>query len=127
MRNGIYAIYMGKEYEAGYKDPETLILRSSNSSDLDNGFSLHKGIIYTKSVHRRDLKQVYKISTIATYKGYKFEVLKEDGDKILLSVMSGDYRIYENLGMDMVDRGIYQKWVNKNEVTSLYEEKNTMI
>ena len=37
--------------------------------------------------------------------------------------MKGDYRVFESIGMDMIDRGIYQKWVNKIEVTSIQEVK----
>ena len=69
------------------------------------------------------MEETYSITTYAEYKNVKLQVLKEDGDKILLSGMVGDYRIFESLGMDMVDRGVYHKWVNKNDVTLLYEEK----
>ncbi|NLI58066.1 MAG: hypothetical protein GX387_06030, partial [Clostridium sp.] len=47
----------------------------------------------------------------------------EDGDKILLSNLIGDYRVFERLGMKMVDKGVYEKWVDKSDVTAIYEEK----
>lgn len=123
MRDGIFAIYAGNEYEVGLKEDGSFILRSQNSNDVANGFSLYKGVIYVKVVHRVDLKEVYEISTFAEYKGIKFRVIKEDKDNLLLCSMKGDYRIFESLGMDMVDRGVYHKWANKNDITSLYEEK----
>lgn len=123
MKDGIYAIYMGNEYEVGLKEDGSFILRSQNSNDVVNGFSIYKGIIYVKVVQRADLKDVYEISTFAEYKGMKFRVMKVDKDNVLLCSMKGDYRVFENLGMDMVDRGVYHKWVSKNDVTSLYEEK----
>ncbi len=122
MRNGIYAVYQGNEYEAGKKS-DSFFLRSYNSNDVAKGFFLYKGTVYIKDVQRSDLEEVYSITTFAEYKKVKLQVLKEEGERILLSGMVGDYRIFENLGMDLVDRGIYHKWVNKNDVTSLYEEK----
>jgi hypothetical protein len=124
MRNGIYAVHMGNEYEAVVKDDNSFILRSKNSSDESNGFSLYKGIVYVKTVQRSDLKEIYRITTLAEFKGIKFQVINEDGDNILLSAIVGDYRVFENLGMVMVDRGVYQKWVNKNDVTLLHEVKS---
>jgi hypothetical protein len=124
MRNGMYAIHLGIEYEVRVKDANSFILRSTNSSDVSsNGFYLNKGMNYVKSVQRSELKEVYRISTIAEFKGVKFQVIKEDGDNLLLSTMNGDYRVFEKLGMDMVDRGVYQKWVSKNDITLLQEIK----
>lgn len=123
MKDGIFAIYMGNEYEAGLKDDGSFILRSQNSSDAANGFSLYKGQIHIKVVQRDDLKEVYDISTLAVYKGIIFRVIKEEKDQLLLCSMKGDYRVFESLGMDMVDKGVYHKWVSKNDVTALYEEK----
>lgn len=121
MKDGIFAIYMGNEYEVGLKEDGSFILRSQNSKDLANGFTLYKGVIYIKVVQRSELEEVYKIRNYATYQGYKFGVEKEDGDKLLLH--TGDYTIYQKLNLEMVDRGVYNKWVSKNDVTSLYEEK----
>lgn len=123
MRNGIYAIYQGNEYEAGTKGVNSYFLRSYNSNDVAKGFFLYKGTVYIKDVQRSDLVELYSIATFAEYKNIKLQVLKEDGDKILLSGMVGDYRVFESLGMDMVDRGVYHKWVNKCDLTSLREEK----
>lgn len=126
MRNGIYAIYQKNEYEAGAKGGDSYFLRSYNKDDIANGFSLYKGIVYIKNLQRSDLEEVYSITTFAEYRNVKFQVLKEDGDRILLSGMVGDYRVFEDLGMDMVDKGVYHKWVNKNDVTSIYEEKKSL-
>lgn len=123
MKDGIFAIYMDKEYEVGLKDDGSFILRSENDNDLANGFYLYKGVIYVKVVQRADLKDVYEISTFAEYKGTKFRVIKDENDSLLLCSMKGDYKVFERLGMDMVDRGVYQKWIGKKDATSLYEEK----
>jgi len=123
VRNDIYTIYKGKEYEVGAMNPDIVSLRSYDPSDVSDGFSLYKGVVYIKRVHRSELEEIYSITTYAEYEGIKFQVIKEDGDKILLSNLIGDYRVFERLGMKMVDKGVYEKWVDKSDVTAIYEEK----
>ena len=84
---------------------------------------MYKGTIYFKYVHRSELEEIYRISTYAEFKGIKLQAIKEDGDKILLSGVIGDYRVFESLGMKIVDKGVYEKWVDKSDVTRIYEEK----
>jgi hypothetical protein len=123
MRDGIFAMYKGTEYEAGASDDDSFTLRSHNIKDVIKGFSPYKGVVYVKDVNRSELDEIWRIRTYAEYKNYKFGVRKEDGDKILLSGTVGDYRFFESLGMDLVDQGVYQKWVNKSDIASIYEEK----
>ena len=40
-----------------------------------------------------------------------------------MSGVIGDYRVFESLGMKIVDKGVYEKWVDKSDVTRIYEEK----
>ncbi|MRN53036.1 hypothetical protein [Paenibacillus monticola] len=124
MKNGIYAIYKGNEYEAGTKGANTIVLRSYNCNDISKGFSLYKNILYTKNVERNEVEELYSISTIADFKGIKFQVIKEEGSTVLLSSINGDYKVLENLGLDMADKGVYQKWIDISELTSMHEEKN---
>jgi len=124
VRNDIYAIYKGKEYEAGIsEESNVIVLCSQDPNDVSKGFSLYKGTIYLKYVHRSELEEIYSITTYAEYEGIKFQAIKEDGDKILLSGVIGDYRVFESLGMKIVDKGVYEKWVDKSDVTAIYEEK----
>lgn len=124
MRKGIFAIYQGVEYEAGVISPNVFSLHSYSSADVLKGFSLHKGKVYVKNVQRSELDEVYKISTYAIYQGYKFGVYKEEGEKLLL--FTGDYSIYKELNLEMVDRGVYEKWVNKSDITSVFEGRHPL-
>lgn len=114
-------MYNGREYEAGVKEDGSITLRSNDSNDLKNGFAIYKNIIYIKRVKSNEVESVYSVKTYADYKGYKCQVLKEVDSKLLLHAMIGDYRICESLGFDMVDRGVYNKWVNSKNVERVYE------
>ena len=34
---------------------------------------------------------------------------------ISIVTMTGDYKIWEKLSMNLIDKGIYQKWINKDD------------
>jgi len=127
LKDGLFAIYSGREYEVGVKEGGGVTLRSNNSNDLKNGFALYKNIIYIKEVKSKDVESIYSVKTYADYKGHKCKVLKEIDDKLLLHAMIGDYRICESLGFNMVDRGVYNKWVDIKAVERIYEEKEEIL
>ena len=124
MKNGKYAIYLGKEYISGKNKDGKLILRSTNIKDVENGFepcepfrfrNCEKEIVCLKFVSRADVEDYYRLNTKALYAGYEFEVIEEKDDKISIVAMTGDYRDWLNLGMDCIEKGVYQKWINKKE------------
>ena len=94
-----------------------------DSNDIKNGFILYKGLIYVKTVKLSELAGIYSIKTYANYKGYKCQVLKEQNGKLLLNAIIGDYKICEDLGFQMIDRGVYNKWVDLKELNDIHEEK----
>jgi hypothetical protein len=117
-------MYKGKEYEAGVNADRSYILLSHDSNDLENGFGLDKrDEVYVKIVQRSELDEVYKITAYAEYKTFKFIVIKEDKKSLLLFSLINDYKINQSLGFDMIDKGVYQKWIAKNDVTSINIEK----
>lgn len=118
MRNNIFAIYHGTEFAAGIKADGRIILRSERFTDELFGFENKKSAdntIYVKYVHQNDIEQIYKKQIEAIYKGYKFEVVETKGDMISIVTMTGDYKICEKFSMNLIDKGIYQKWINKDD------------
>ncbi|MFP7254772.1 hypothetical protein SFC02_10755 [Terribacillus goriensis] len=129
MRNNIFAIYHGKEYAAGIKADGKIILRSEDSQAEQFGFenkTIADNTIYVKYVHQNDIEQIYKKQIEAIYKGYKFEVVETKGDMISIVTMTGDYKIWEKLSMNLIDKGIYQKWINKDDAI-INEIKNIIL
>lgn len=125
MKDGKFAIYMGKEYMSGKNKDGKIILRSTNIKDVENGFepcepfmfrSCEKEIVCLKLVNRSDVEDYYKIKVKASYAGFVFDVAEVRDDKISIMAMTGDYRDWLNLGMKCIDKGVYQKWVNRGEV-----------
>lgn len=119
MKKGRFAVYNGKEYSADFIKGKGIVLRSQNSSDIDMGFQKYDGynksIVAIKFVDRSELSEFYRLITKALYAGYEFEVIEEKDNMISIVAMTGDYRNWLNLGMECIDKGVYQKWIQKDE------------
>jgi hypothetical protein len=117
MKGNIFAMYMGKEYQAGVRADGSIILRSDDENDISNGFiennGINKSIKCYKYVLKSELDEIYRKNVRAEYKGYEFSVIDERDDMLLICTMTGNYQVWLQLGMVTVDKGVYQKWVEK--------------
>ncbi|WP_455717613.1 hypothetical protein [Anaerosporobacter sp.] len=118
MRNTTFAIYNGIEYSAGIKADGSIVLRSNNICDESKGFfekRIGNNSVYIKYVQRNEVEEIYDKRFWATYKGYKFEVVDENAEQISIIIMVGDYSDWLQLGMKPIDKGVYQKWIDRDE------------
>lgn len=121
MKKERFAVYNNKVYSADYIKGKGIVLRSEDEKDIySNGFQKYEGynkkIVAIKFVDKSDISEFYQLNKIAVYLGYKFEIVEERAEKISIVAMTGDYRDWINLGMECIDKGVYQKWVDRNEV-----------
>ena len=124
MKDGEFAIYLGKEYSAGKIEKGKIVLRSTDIEDVKNGFEpckpfnikyIEDKIVCMKFVNSSEITEYYRIRTMAIYKGFEFEIVEETEDKLSIVTMIGDCTEWKRLGMKCIERYVYQKWINKNE------------
>ena len=124
MKDGEFAIYLGKEYSAGKIEKGKIVLRSTDIEDVKNGFEpckpfniryVEDKIVCMKYVNSSEITEYYILRTMAIYKGFEFEIVEETEDKLSIVTMIGDCREWKRLGMKCIERYVYQKWINKNE------------
>ena len=117
MKGNIFAMYKGKEYQAGIRADGSIILRSDDENDISNGFTenngVNKSIKCYKYVLKSEVDEIYRKNIRAEYSGYDFSVVDERDEMLLICTMTGSYQEWLQLGMVSVDKGIYQKWVEK--------------
>ncbi len=125
MKSSVFAIYQGKKFTSGIDQNGKVILRSTDIEDVDNGFEKcepykyrreEKPVVCIKWVEPQEIEKYYRVYTGASYCGFDFEVIGENEQKVSIIAVDGDYRNWEALGMKCIDKGLYQKWVNKSEV-----------
>lgn len=111
---GKYTLYMGKQYEVLDYDKESgLVELKSDDSEIKN-------II----VKRSDVGEIYYIQTNCFYKGYKFQVISEKDDSILIYTSNNE--VGAKLNMEFIERSVYHKWVKKSEIDRIVEDKSLM-
>lgn len=119
MKRGNYAVFEGKEYSADFIKGKGIVLRSYDIIDLNRGFQKYDGynknICCIKFVDKKEVSAFYKLKTRAIYRGFEFDVIEEKEEQISIVAMTGDYRDWLSLGMKCIDKGVYQKWIDKNE------------
>lgn len=120
----MFAIYNGKEYEVSPMGEDSYALISTDLKDLKQGFSQHFSGKYIKNVKRDTLQELYFINTLALYRGHKFGVSAEKDDQLLIG--TSDYELLEKFNLVFVDRGVYEKWVDKCDLEKIWEEKTTI-
>ena len=124
MKDGEFAIYLGKEYSAGETQEGKIVLRSTDIEDVKNGFEpckpfniryVEDKIVCMKYVNSSEITEYYIIRSMAIYKGFEFIVDEETEDMLSIVAMGGDCRGWKRLGMKCIEKYVYQKWINKNE------------
>ena len=133
MKDGKYAIYLGKEYSAGEIEKGKIVLRSTDIEDVKNGFEpckpfniryVEDKIVCMKYVNSSEITEYYILRTMAIYKGFEFIVDEETEDMLSIVAMGGDCRGWKRLGMKCIEKYVYQKWINKNEAEIKIVKKN---
>ena len=133
MKDGKYAIYLGKEYSAGEIEKGKIVLRSTDIEDVKNGFEpckpfnikyIEDKIVCMKFVNSSEITEYYRIRTKAIYKGFEIQVDEETEDMLSIVAMGGDCRGWKRLGMKCIEKYVYQKWINKNEAEIKIVKKN---
>ena len=132
MKEGEHAIYLGKEYTSGRMANGKLVLRSTDIRDVEKGFEpckpfrikrLEEEIVCMKYVDLSEVEDYYLLRTRALYRGYVFQVLEETEDQFSITSPTGDYRVWLSLGMKLIDKGVYQKWIPKEEAAIRIEKE----
>ena len=127
MKSNIFAIYKGKEYQAGMRADGSVIVRSNDEKDINDGFinntGINKSVKCYKYVLKSELDEIYRKNIKAEYNGYEFSVIDQNDDMLLISTMTGNYKVWLQLGMESVDKGVYQKWVDKKHLIIKIEKE----
>ncbi|GAA4213957.1 hypothetical protein GCM10022220_39700 [Actinocatenispora rupis] len=118
MRDGFYARWRGAEYEAAPSSGGAHLY--SGEGDLP-GFEAVASGRYRRIVSFSDLDEFGYVITAGALRGEPVKVLAEHEEWLRVEYTGGRAPRAERLGLDRFDRGVYQSWVLRTEVTDLHE------
>lgn len=134
VKMGYYALYEGKEYSSAFpKKDGTIIIRSYNKEDLENGFiDISDTNIFEKCykyVPIKDITELYDITTTAIYEGVEFGIRQEKEGMIYIitSSTTDAVEIIEKYRMERFDKFGYGMWVKIEDVELKVRKKNVVI
>lgn len=123
VKSGKYAVYRGKTFRASIASKESgklYILLNNNESYIE-GFTKDLLGNFIKKVALEELEQAYKLCLRVMYRGTSYRAIFDEGDKVLIT--TDDEELAIKLGFKYVERGVYEKWVDKNELEKIWIEK----
>jgi hypothetical protein len=121
MRKGNYAVYQGTEFRAvRLKDANRILLTSPSPIDGFEQIDQHR---YVKEVSSHDIEKAFSVRTICTYNNHSFEVTAEQEGRLHLLYLGGSALVAEQLGLDQVERGVYEITAGREEVHDVREEQ----
>lgn len=128
MKEGSYAVYNGKVYEAELwselNQKGMIMLISKDDVDLKRGFVRDKKFGTIKKVRKDELTNAYYIENFVKIRGVKVKVTGVEGDNV--SIYSNDYNTFRKLNMRQFESFVYFKCVKKDEVEEELEEKKSI-
>ena len=137
---GEYSIYKGRTFSSGLLKNGNIILRAADSVPYDLDFkpcapfilpTTNENIVALKEVDANSISERFLIKIFAKWNGYLFQVTNENDNMICIFSMDseGNYSDWENLGMVQVDKGVYKKWICKDdaEIEEIKENLPTKI
>ena len=64
---------------------------------------------------KSEVTEIYRKIIKAEYYGYEFFVADEKDNNVLIYIMNGNYKEWIRLGMEVIDKGVYEKWVERKD------------
>jgi hypothetical protein len=122
-KSGLYAIYQDKEYRLFKLKDGNCRLISFDADDLANGFVKQDGV-YKKTISNLDLTTVYQIKTQIVYQGQQFELGQVLKNQVQLVKKDCSSELAKQLQLEKVDYREYEKWVDKDQLEDVWEEKS---
>ena len=122
IRKGKYAMHNGSEYSFSLLEDKSIRLISNKHADLSQGFKHFDENIYIKNVSVEEVENLFKINSMAIYKGEVFSASEERRTgKVLLATTNTE--LAKKMGFERTDKYMYSKSVEWDEVKIIEERK----
>ncbi|MEU4223687.1 hypothetical protein AB0F17_05290 [Nonomuraea sp. NPDC026600] len=112
----------GTDYEAAPElraDGVWLRLRGSAAGP---GFAEVAPGRWVRTVPAAECERVDLVTTVCAWKGVSFLVIAERDGEVLLEYPGGSAPVAVELGLERVERGVYRRWVARDDVAALREQ-----
>ncbi|HEX5543702.1 MAG TPA: hypothetical protein VFX60_19465 [Micromonospora sp.] len=117
IRDGYYARWRDREYEASPDGDEVRIYQS----EPEDGFEEVRPGRFVRVLPATEVADLAYVRTTCTWQGQPFIVLARHGSWLRVEYTGGRRPVAGALRLEVFDLGVYQGWVPATEVTDLRE------
>lgn len=121
------ARWQGMEYACSPEPLEeglTLHLRSKQSGQ---GFEEIEPDVYVRQVPATECDMFAYVTMVCQWRGEPCMVHDERSSELLLEYTGGQVPRALDLGMERIERGVYRRWVDRDEVRGLRESMTMLV
>lgn len=118
IRDGYFARWHGAEYEAA---PSSAGAHLYTDQPGLHGFAPVAPGRFCRVVAFAELDEFGYLVTVASYRDHPVKLLAAHGSWLRVEYTGGLAPVAEDLGLDRLDRGVYQAWVPRDEVVNVHE------
>lgn len=123
---GFYAGYHNQEYRVFKLAEGNYRLISSDPGDLADGFEKKDGV-YKKTVSDAEFQSLFELKIKIVYRGNVFELGEVRKNEVRIIKKPCDFDLARQLQLEKDSwSGEYGKWINKNEIEDVIEEKRSI-
>jgi len=120
MKNGMFCIYKGNEYEVNKDMKCNYVLITKDEKIIDSDFiDKYQSGTYSKVVNLSELNKCYKIITKGIINEESVNIEKENDLYYFVGTSNSD--IARDLGLNRTDKYYYNDWIPKEKVKIIEE------
>ncbi|MGI5225447.1 hypothetical protein [Actinoallomurus sp. CA-142502] len=91
------------------------------SAEPAPGFEEVRPSRYVRAVPADECAMACSVAVVCRWRGAPFRVHDQREGELLLEYTGGRVTVAQSLGLDRVERGVYRRWVARDEVSDLAE------
>ncbi|MEU7740806.1 hypothetical protein [Nonomuraea sp. NPDC049158] len=111
----------GADYEAAPESRADGVWLRLRVTAPSAGFEEVAPGIWVRAVPAAECERVDLVTTTCAWKGASFLVIAEKDGEVLLEYAGASAPVAMELGLERVERGVYRRWVARDEVAALRE------
>lgn len=121
------ARWQGMEYACSPEPLENGVSLHLRSRQPANGFDEVEPDVHVRRVLASECDMFAYVTMVCQWRGEPCTVHDERASELLLEYTGGQVPRALELGMDRIERGVYRRWVDRDEVRGLRESTTMLV
>lgn len=125
---GRYARYHGRLYKSNATTSSNQVpLVAYGEAPPEPDFTAVRPGVWRKRVSRGEVSELYEVEYRCSYRGLDCVAARTDeNERVEILYLIGDHYAAADAGLEEIDRGVFHKWVGREELPDLHEVRRLL-